>query len=176
MPATQPLVLQQDGRRSYRRLFALVVPSLVALDQLTKYLVVTRMRLGESLPVLGRLLSFTSTRNDGGAMGLVPLGGRGLALVAAVFVVVILVWGGRWARRNCWYAWGLAGLLGGALGNLIDRVRLSYVIDFINIHVWPVFNVADIAVCCGAAMILIGALREGDAPAANDPQAGQPES
>lgn len=154
----QQLTTQQPSRRPVRRLFVLLAAVVVALDQLTKYLIVDRMLLGESVPVAGRLLSFTYTRNMGSAMGLIPGGGTILAIVAGIFVIAILLWGHRCAGQNPWLIWGLGGLLGGAIGNLLDRARLGYVVDFIDVHFWPVFNVADIAVCCGAAAILIGTL------------------
>lgn len=158
MPELQPEPVAQPSRRHVRRLFVVLAAVVVALDQYTKHLIFTRMIVGDSYPVLGKILSFTYSRNTGSAMGLVPAGGRVLAVVAAVFVVCIFVWGPHWARRSPALAWGLGLLLGGAVGNLIDRVRLSYVVDFIDVHFWPVFNVADIAVCCGAGLILIGTL------------------
>ena len=158
MPQLPPETVTQPSRRPVRRLFVMLAAVVVALDQYTKHLVFTRMIVGDSYPVLGKILSFTYSRNTGSAMGLVPAGGRVLAVVAAAFVVGIIVWGARWAGRNPWLAWGLGLLLGGAVGNLIDRVRLTYVVDFLDVHFWPVFNVADIAVCCGAGLILIGTL------------------
>ena len=158
MPRETLETAKQPGRRPVRRLFAMLAVAVVALDQLTKHFIFTRMIVGDSYPVLGKILSLTYSRNTGSAMGLVPAGGRVLAVVAAVFVVCIVVWGARWAGRNPWLAWGLGLLLGGALGNLIDRVRFGYVVDFLDVHFWPVFNVADIAVCCGAGLILIGTL------------------
>lgn len=148
----------QPSRRPIRRLFVLLAAVLVVLDQYTKYLVCAHLAVGESWPVLGSLLSFTYSRNTSSAMGLMPLPTRALAVIAALFVVAILIWGVRWAERNGWLLWGLGLLLGGAVGNLLDRVRLNYVVDFIDVHFWPIFNVADIAVCCGAALILIGTL------------------
>lgn len=175
-------IVQQPSRRPVRRLFVMLALVVVALDQLTKYLIVRQMVVGDSFPVLGRVLSLTYSRNMGSAMGLVPAGGRTLAIVAGIFVVAIVIWGVHWARRNAWLAWGLGGLLGGALGNLIDRVRLNYVIDFLDVHFWPVFNVADIAVCLGAAAILIGTLlydeQQGCSPdekcACEDPEESNP--
>lgn len=158
MADTHSETLLQPSRRPVRRLFVVLGLVVLVLDQFTKHLIVRGMIVGDSVPVLGRVLSFTYSRNTGSAMGLVPAGGRLLAIIAALFVLGIVVWGERWARRNPWLVWGLGVLLGGALGNLIDRVRLNYVIDFIDVHFWPVFNVADIAVCAGAAAILIGTL------------------
>lgn len=158
MPQSQPETAAQSSRRPVRRLFVALAAVVVALDQVTKYFIFTRMMVGDSYSVLEPVLSFTYSRNTGSAMGLVPAGGRVLAVVAAVFIVGIMIWGARWAQSNRWLAWGLGLLLGGAVGNLIDRVRFGYVVDFLDVHFWPVFNVADIAVCCGAAVILVGTL------------------
>jgi signal peptidase II len=158
MTESQPHLTTQPSRRPVRRLFVLLAAVVVALDQLTKYLIVREMALGQSTPVLGKALSFTYTHNTGSAMGLLPAGGPVLAIIAGIFVIAILLWGHRWVGRNPWLIWGLGALLGGAIGNLLDRARLGYVDDFIDVHFWPVFNVADIAVCCGAGAILIGTL------------------
>jgi signal peptidase II len=158
MTETQQPMTTQPSRRPVRRLFVLLAAVVVALDQLSKYLVVRGLPLGQSTPVGGKLLSFTYTHNTGSAMGLIPAGGPVLAAIAGLFVLAILLWGHSWVGRNPWLIWGLGGLLGGAIGNLLDRARLGYVVDFIDVHFWPVFNVADIAVCCGAGAILIGTL------------------
>jgi signal peptidase II len=158
MPQLPPETATQPSRRPVRRLFVMLAAVVVALDQVTKYFIFTRMIVGDSYPVLGKVLSVTYSRNTGSAMGLVPAHGRVLAVVAAVFIVGIMVWGARWAGRNPWLAWGLGLLMGGAVGNLIDRVRFGYVVDFIDVHFWPVFNVADIAVCVGAGLILVGTI------------------
>ena len=136
--------------------FCALPVAVLLLDQFTKYLVGVYLPLGKSIPALGPVLSLTLSHNSGAALGLWPAAGRSLAAIAALFVVAILVWGRRYAAQNRCAGWGLYLLMGGALGNLVDRLRFGYVVDFLDLHFWPVFNVADIAVVTGAALILLG--------------------
>jgi len=142
------------GRRYRRRLFALAAFALLGLDQLTKWLIVSHYALGESLRLCS-LLSITYSRNEGAAFGVWHGGGRALAGAAALLIVVVLAWGIRYASRSLLIGWGLACLVGGALGNLADRLRLGYVVDFIQVPLWPVFNVADTCVVIGAGLLMI---------------------
>lgn len=137
---------------------------LLALDQLSKTYVVTHFTLGVPAPFLGPLASLTLTHNRTTAMGLAPLEGWPLAVLSGVLVVAIAALGPRLVRGCTPARWGVWVLLGGALGNLADRVRLGYVVDFIDFHFWPVFNIADIAVVCGAALIVLGLARHRPAP------------
>lgn len=153
-----PTQLAEAGLRAWPRTlsFMVGVGALVGLvDQCTKTLAV--LHLGDGMPhtLVNHVVSLTLYYNQGTAMGLIPLHGTPLAVVAVIFVLAVLVWGQGYARASRPVAWGLALLLGGAVGNLLDRVRLGYVVDFIDFHFWPVFNIADCAVVVGAALILI---------------------
>jgi signal peptidase II len=124
----------------------------VALDQVSKSIVDSSLRRGETTNVfLG--LDFTNTRNRGVAFG--ALDGRG-AIVGVLIVVALVLLIGFFAlnanRRWLWLPVGM--LLGGALGNLIDRVRVGAVIDFIDPVAWPAFNVADATIVCGVVVLL----------------------
>lgn len=149
-------------RRTRRRSFGLLAASILVIDQVTKHLVIARMTLGESKPLLGPILSLTYARNTGTAWGFLAGHTVLLAIIALVIVVAIALWGTRYAVRSPLLATGLASLLGGALGNMIDRMWLGHVTDFIDFHFWPIFNVADIAVVCGAILILIDTIFGGD--------------
>jgi signal peptidase II len=161
------LATTREAARTARPLWFYLAAAVVAvLDQFTKVLMVRHLALEASAPLLGPVASLTLTRNRGSAMGLLPGGGQFLAVVGAVVIVAIVYLGPRYARASRLAWWGLSLLLGGALGNLVDRARLGYVVDFINFHVWPVFNVADIAVVCGAILLVIALAghREATAP------------
>lgn len=128
---------------------------IVGLDQLTKLWVQRALVPGESHRLLGPLLHLTYVQNTGAAFGLL----RGYA---PMFVVVSLAIGGwviielKRLRHHSWTAWWpLTLILGGAVGNLIDRLRLGYVVDFLDLRVWPVFNVADSCITVGVAWLLI---------------------
>ncbi|HEY3396860.1 MAG TPA: signal peptidase II [Armatimonadota bacterium] len=127
--------------------------ALTLLDQAAKALVVARMAMGESFPVLGSVMSFTRQSNTGAFFSLFSSAGVALAVVGAVLVVVMIAWGCREGRRHPEIIVPLGLMLGGALGNLIDRVARGQVVDFLDFHFWPVFNIADIALTCGVLLM-----------------------
>lgn len=143
--------------------FATIVLTVLALDQLTKSLVRARLAVGESVPVIDGILSLTHVRNAGAAFGLLQ-GGRAFFIAAASIVIVGILWA-LWRLRIrtplLTAALGLA--FGGALGNLIDRIVAGRVTDFFDIHIWPVFNVADIALDVGVALLVVDLLFVRDA-------------
>ena len=134
--------------------FVSVALLVVIFDQLTKYYVVENFYLGESVPVIENIFYWTYILNPGAAFGMLE-GSRWFFVVIAVGVL-----GGIWYMKDeinegGWMMqYGAALFGGGAIGNLIDRARSGLVIDFFDFRIWPVFNVADIAICVGVAMIL----------------------
>jgi signal peptidase II len=129
---------------------ALVV---IGLDQLTKYLVRAHMGLGESIPGEG-IFRLTYTTNTGGAFGILANQAFLLALVAIIGIAVFLVYLRYIPLQNSLLKIGLGLDLGGAIGNLIDRLRFDgKVTDFIDIGAWPVFNVADMSIVVGTIVI-----------------------
>lgn len=134
--------------------FVIVALLVVIFDQLTKYYVVENFYLGESVPVIENIFHWTYILNPGAAFGMLG-GSRWFFVVIAVGVL-----GGIWYMKDeinegGWMMqYGAALFGGGAIGNLIDRTRSGLVIDFFDFRIWPVFNVADIAICVGVAMIL----------------------
>jgi len=133
------------------------------LDQVTKHLVVTRLGLYESwspLSALAGKVDIHYVTNTGAAFGLFQDGNLFLIAVAVVVSAVILFYY-RYVPDGKWLVRLSLGLqLAGAAGNLIDRIRLGYVIDFIDVHVWPVFNVADSSIVCGVILLALLLLRE----------------
>ena len=138
--------------------YAIAVAVLIT-DQITKLAIVAQLSEGQSQPIVGPYLSLTVQYNTGAAFGLFPGGTVGLAVLTAVVVVVLVLWGRQATHFSAWFSAALGLSLGGAAGNLIDRVRLGYVIDFIDLHFWPVFNIADIAITCGAVILVLSILR-----------------
>jgi signal peptidase II len=145
---------------------------IVALDQLTKNLVVSRFHLGDSMPVLDSILNITRVHNSGAAFGLLATLPPNLRdpfffLVPGLTLAVILFVFYRLRESQNLSTYALAMIVGGALGNLADRVRLGFVVDFLDFH-WnagwhfPAFNVADAAISLGVAMLLLAMLREKD--------------
>lgn len=128
------------------------VAVVVALDQISKGIADSSLRRGETVNVfLG--LDFTNTRNRGVAFG--ALDGRGAVVGLLIVVALVLLIGFFAANANRRWLWLPVGmLLGGAFGNLIDRVRVGAVIDFIDPVAWPAFNLADASIVCGVAILL----------------------
>jgi len=130
-------------------------------DQWVKMLIVRSIPPGSSVPVLRGVLSLTHVHNFGVAFGLLAGISPILMILAALTLVVMLTYNkGRriWSRGS---AAGLALMIGGAVGNLLDRVRLGFVVDYLDLHVWPVFNLADVAIVIGAGLVLLALARSG---------------
>ena len=134
--------------------FLLVALLVIIFDQLTKYYVVSNFYLGESVPVIEYIFHWTYILNPGAAFGMFE-GSRWFFVVIAIGVLVGIWYMKDEINEGGWMMqYGAALFGGGAIGNLIDRARSGLVIDFFDFRIWPVFNVADIAICVGVAMIL----------------------
>ena len=141
-----------------KRLFATVAILVVALDQYTKYLVKTHFMPDESKIVIPHGLWLTYVQNQHGAFGLFGSHPLVLAALASVVLISFFVW-----YRQERGGWGthvaFALILGGAVGNIIDRVRLGFVVDFFDLRWFPVFNVADSCITIGVCLLLLRMLR-----------------
>jgi signal peptidase II len=140
-------------------LWALAVALLVfLLDQGLKSVVEGSMRVGESIELVPGFLSLTYIKNDGGAFGI--LGGSQLLLLAgsavAISVVLWMLVSGSGSRLN---TLGCGLILGGAAGNLLDRLTTGEVTDYVHFSFWYIFNAADAAITVGVALLLLSALR-----------------
>ena len=134
--------------------FLLIALLVIIFDQLTKYYVVSNFYLGESVPVIENIFHWTYILNPGAAFGMFE-GSRWFFVVIAIGVLVGIWYMKDEINEGGWMMqYGAALFGGGAIGNLIDRARSGLVIDFFDFRIWPVFNVADIAICVGVAMIL----------------------
>jgi signal peptidase II len=131
---------------------ALAAAGVLALDQATKAIVRAEIARGERVDVLPGI-DLVHTRNRGIAFGLFSEGGALLAIVAALALAALLAFFVRHIdRRLVWLPTGL--LIGGATGNLIDRVREGSVTDFVDLPLWPAFNVADMGITFGVLALL----------------------
>ena len=139
-------------------LIGMVAGAVLVLDQATKALVLKHLPLGESLPVIPGFFGLTHVHNPGGAFGF--LSGmsaefRGLLFVAVSLLAVGLILYFYWQTpvRQSLLAVGLSLIFGGAVGNLVDRIRFGIVVDFLDLYAgelhWPAFNVADSAITVG---------------------------
>ena len=138
-------------------ILALFAALIVVLDQVTKYLTVANIPLGTAIPAIPGLFQLTYLRNTGMAFSMLE-GGRWFFLImtAAAFVFMGIVLKKKWITHPTGL-WAVASIAGGAIGNLIDRIRLGYVIDMIEVTFmeFAVFNVADCFVVCGAILLVI---------------------
>jgi len=142
------------------RLFIIAALVIIA-DQLSKYLVASFMEVGQSITVIRNFFSVTYVRNPGAAFGMLPYQTAFFIVITVVVVIFILYYYRVLAENHKWLRFGLALQLGGALGNLIDRIREGYVVDFIDFTIWPpVFNLADSAIVIGIAVFLIAFWRD----------------
>jgi signal peptidase II len=139
-------------------LIGLVAGAVLVLDQITKALVLNHLPLGGSIPVIPGFFDLTHVHNPGGAFGF--LSGmsaefRGLLFIAVSLLAVGLILYFYWQTpvRQRLLAVGLSLIFGGAVGNLVDRVRFGIVVDFLDLYIgelhWPAFNVADSAITVG---------------------------
>lgn len=141
------------------RLLVSVAAIVLALDIATKVLAVKLLTPGQPVPIIGDTITWTLVRNSGAAFSMAT-GYTWVLTLVATAVVAGIVWMGR-RLVSPWWAIGLGMILGGALGNLVDRFFRSpgplrgHVVDFLSIGWWPVFNVADPAVV-GGAILLVG--------------------
>ncbi|SDC38406.1 signal peptidase II [Shouchella lonarensis] len=134
---------------------------IIALDQWTKWLVVTHMEIGERVPVLGHVLSLYSHRNDGAAFGI--LSGQMwffyIVTVGVIGVIIYLIQTEAKSKRLLKIALGL--VLGGAIGNFIDRLLAGEVVDFIDTFGnFPIFNIADASLSVGVGLFLLQILMD----------------
>ena len=136
----------------------------VALDQITKFLIKTRFYYGESIEIFGDFFRFTYIQNEGMAFG-IRFGGRlFFTIFASLASVIILIYLYRMRNERFFPRLSLALILGGAMGNLIDRFAYGAVIDFIDVGFgntrWPVFNIADSGVTIGMIILIFVVLFE----------------
>ncbi|MCD7974842.1 MAG: signal peptidase II [Phascolarctobacterium sp.] len=126
----------------------------IIVDQMTKHFVAAHFCVGESIPVISDFFHWTYILNSGAAFGIFE-GRRWLFIIIAVVVISVMLLFYRDIRAgDKTLQLGVALFAGGAIGNLIDRMVIGLVIDFFDFRIWPVFNVADIAICIGIGLII----------------------
>lgn len=158
----------------YRSAYLMVSLAVLFLDQWTKGVVTRTMEVHQSRALIADFFDLTYVRNSGAAFGLfasVDSSVKAILLnsVAVVVFLVVSAYALRSSHRSVRLQVGLALILGGAVGNLLDRVRFGYVVDFLDFaisgHHWPAFNLADSAICLGVGLLFLDMLRNDDAEA-----------
>lgn len=151
-----------------RRLELMVVAGIALLDQATKFLVVMELGLHETVGVIPGLLNLTHVRNSGVAFGFMNASSFAfkpalMTMLAFAALIGVALYATQLSPHQRWARTGLALILGGAAGNLVDRARQGYVVDFVDAywgtwHFWA-FNVADAAISVGVSMLILDLLR-----------------
>ncbi|MFQ5866401.1 MAG: signal peptidase II [bacterium] len=138
----------------------LIALILLSLDQLSKYLIRQKMSLTESIPVIQSVFHITYVENTGIAFGLFPQGHSLFIIISLIVILFIVFFERKKALKSPRERFCLGLVLGGALGNLIDRLRFGFVIDFLDFRIWPVFNLADSGVCIGGILMVFFLLKK----------------
>ena len=139
----------------YMTLFAALI---VAADQITKYITVANIALGQEVPFIPGLLQFTYVQNTGAAFSSFE-GQQWLFALIFVIFTALIIW--EYRKKSMAFMpferWCIAAIYGGGLGNMIDRVRLGYVIDMIEVDFmeFAIFNVADCFITCGCILLMV---------------------
>lgn len=140
-------------------MYYLVALFVVILDQLTKWWIVSEMILGERIPIIENFLYITSHRNQGAAWGILQGQMTFFYIVTVVVVIFIVYYIQKYGKENPFFGYTLGILLGGAIGNFIDRLFRKEVVDFIDVYPFgynfPIFNVADSALTIGVLLMII---------------------
>lgn len=141
--------------------FALIV---IGIDQLTKWMVIQRMELHESIPIIDQFFYITSHRNAGAAWGILQGQMTFFYIITTIVIIGLIYYMEKYAKDNKLIAISLSLLLGGAIGNFIDRLFRKEVVDFLDVMIFsydfPIFNIADSALVIGVILFFIATIME----------------
>lgn len=143
-------------------LIAIIATIVLFIDQWTKYLAIDSLTFGESVPLFSNYIKLSLVYNRGVAFGMFN-NNAFLALAAVCIGFILLIYVLYKIRiQSIWYKIACGLMIGGAVGNIIDRVRIGAVIDFFDLTVWPVFNVADSCITIAAFFFIIAIIKNKD--------------
>lgn len=134
---------------------------LLGLDQVVKYLVSSKISVGEVKEVVPGVISLTNLRNDGAAWSILS-GNQVFFYLITVVALIVLFYLLYTQRQHSIYQWGLILMITGTLGNFIDRIRLKYVVDMFQVDFFnfPIFNVADVCLTVGVLVLFVAIIRD----------------
>ncbi len=142
--------------------YYIIATIIVLLDQWTKWLIIRRMEIGESIPVIDGFFHITSHRNQGAAWGILQGQMLFFYIVTTVVIVAIVYYLQKYGKNDKWVGISLGIILGGAIGNFIDRLFRQEVVDFLDFYIFnynfPIFNVADSALTVGVILFIIATI------------------
>ena len=140
--------------------FYLVIVCIVIADQLSKLTALSSLSRYETLPIIENFFHLTLVMNTGVAFGMFREHPGVLVGLITLSLLVLFIWAHTSKHLTGIYRWAMALILGGALGNWIDRMRLGAVVDFLDFRVWPVFNLADCGISIGVGLYILALLRD----------------
>lgn len=128
---------------------------LILIDRISKYFILKNLRFGESIKILGDLLKFERVENRGGIFGIFPQGRIFFILISIVALIIIFIIFIKLKSNSILLIFLLSLIFSGILGNLIDRIFYGFVVDFISVRNFPVFNLSDSYITVGVILILL---------------------
>lgn len=144
--------------------YYLIALFLILLDQWSKWFIVKHMNIGESIPIIDSFFHITSHRNEGAAWGILQGQMLFFYIVTAVVVVGIIYYLHTEGKKSMLLRVALSFILGGAIGNFIDRLYRKEVVDFLDFNIfgynYPIFNIADTVLVIGVGLLIIATLKE----------------
>lgn len=141
-------------------IWTLITLGIIALDQISKLLAIAFLKGSESFVVINKILRFTYVENYGAAFGMLDDKRWIFMILSVIGILAMCVFLFKFAKDDKLLAVSLCFVIGGGIGNMIDRVRLGFVVDFIDVYAFPsfwmwVFNIADSFVCIGAGLMIL---------------------
>lgn len=136
---------------------------ILSLDRLAKYLVAKNLQLNQSLPVIRNFFHLTLVHNTGAAFGIFK-DQNYLFIAVSLFAIVLIYFQLRQKNTHTALKISLVFILAGTTGNFIDRVNFGYVVDFLDLRIWPVFNIADSSITIGAILLGYSILKSKKSP------------
>lgn len=145
-------------------IYYLIALAIIAIDQISKWLIVAKMEIGESFSIIENVLYITSHRNRGAAWGILEGQMWFFYIVTIIVTVVLIYFLQTWAKGKLMLSLGISFMLAGAIGNFIDRLFRKEVVDFIDVYIftynYPIFNIADSSLVIGVIIMAIQMIKE----------------
>lgn len=145
-------------------IYYLIALAIIAIDQISKWLIVAKMEIGESFSIIENVLYITSHRNRGAAWGILEGQMWFFYIVTIIVTVVLIYYLQTWAKGKLMLSLGISFMLAGAIGNFIDRLFRGEVVDFIDVYIftynYPIFNIADSSLVIGVIIMAIQMIKE----------------
>lgn len=138
-----------------RFFFIPLIMGIVFCDQLIKYYVMHHLYLGQSIVIIPGICNLTYILNSGAAFGIMQNQQLFFIFIALILILLMIYYRKRISQFSILTQFGIACLVGGAIGNMIDRLSRGQVVDYIDLLVWPIFNLADICIVLGCIILLI---------------------